>query len=90
MAARVPVAATAVGGLPEIATHGVNALLMKPRDQAGMAHALGSLITDSERASRLAEAAYEHVRSGYAPEARVRKLIGIYRGLLAESGSVKG
>ena len=54
-----------------------------------MADALGSLITDAERASRLAEAAYEHVRSGYAPEARVRRLIGIYRGLLAETGSVK-
>lgn len=81
MAAGVPVAATAVGGIPEIVTDRVNALLIPPRDTSAMTEALGTLIQDSALADRLAEAARRHVLAHHTPEARVRRLIGIYQAL---------
>jgi len=81
MAAGVPVAATAVGGTPEIVTNEESALLVKPGDEAGMSSAVERLIRDEALGKRLAERARELVRSRHAPEARAKKLAAIYRGL---------
>jgi glycosyltransferase involved in cell wall biosynthesis len=88
MAARVPVVATAVGGIPEIATDQVNALLVPPSDRARMAEALAALATDEGLAARLAAAAYERILSDFTPEIRVRRLREIYLSLLQGADSV--
>ena len=82
MAAGVPVAATAVGGIPEIAADRVNALLMPPGDSAAMMEALTTLMRDSALAANLAEAARREMLTHYTPEARVRRLVGIYESML--------
>jgi glycosyltransferase involved in cell wall biosynthesis/peptidoglycan/xylan/chitin deacetylase (PgdA/CDA1 family) len=82
MAAKVPAVATAVGGVPEIATHNENALLVKARDAAAMAQAMKQLLNDRELARRLTENAQERVKNHHSPEARLRSLLEIYRELM--------
>lgn len=82
MATNVPVAATAVGGVPEIVSDGESALLFAPGDASAMSEALGRLLTDAALASRLQQRSRELVVERHAPETRVAKLISIYRSLL--------
>jgi glycosyltransferase involved in cell wall biosynthesis len=78
MAAGIPVVATAVGGVPEMVSHGESALLIKPGDCQAMTNAIAALLGDGELARCLAAKAREAVLERHAPEARMRKLAGIY------------
>jgi glycosyltransferase involved in cell wall biosynthesis len=53
----LPVVATAVGGIPECVTHGVEGLLVPPDRPALLAEALGTLINDPERRAAMGRAA---------------------------------
>ncbi len=55
MAARVPVVATAVGGVPEMVTHEESALLVAPRAPQELAAALNRVLTDAPLARRLTD-----------------------------------
>ena len=90
MAAGLPVAATAVGGVPEIATDEVTALLVPARDPAAMAGALRRLLTDAPLASGLAARARDHVLAHFSPDAFVRSLIEIYRELAPRPSAGEG
>ncbi len=61
MAAGVPVAATAVGGVPEIASSGKNALLVMRGDTVGLAFAVTQLLSDQALRDRLVSSARETV-----------------------------
>jgi glycosyltransferase involved in cell wall biosynthesis len=78
MAAGVPVVATAVGGIPEMVTHGESAVLIQPGDCQAMTGALTALLTDGELARRLAAKARDLVLERHPPEARMRRLVEIY------------
>ncbi|HEX6183681.1 MAG TPA: glycosyltransferase [Pyrinomonadaceae bacterium] len=82
MAAGVPVVATNVGGVPEVADDGETALLVPAHDPLGLAAALGRVLTDAELASSLAARAVARVAADFSPEARARALVGFYRGLV--------
>lgn len=79
MAARVPVVATRVGGIPEIACDGETALLVPPRQPAAMAAAIERLLCSPEERTRLAEAAYRLVESRFTPEAYHASLRQFYK-----------
>jgi len=79
MAAGVPVVATDVGGVPEIAVHGDTALLVQPGDPGELAESMGRLIREPQLASGLAVRAKQVVRERYAPEQRTKRLAEIYR-----------
>jgi glycosyltransferase involved in cell wall biosynthesis len=79
MAAGVPVVATDVGGVPEIAVHGDTALLVQPGDPGELAESMGRLIREPQLGSRLAARARQIVRDRYAPEQRTKRLVEIYR-----------
>ncbi len=57
MACGVPPVATAVGGLPEVITHGVDGFLEKPGDTNGQAARVTALLTDPALHARVAAAA---------------------------------
>ena len=82
MAAGRPIAATAVGGVPEIATAGETALLVPAHDPAAMAGAIGRLLRDRELAAHLGENA-RAAAAGFFPERYLDALLTIYRDLLA-------
>jgi glycosyltransferase involved in cell wall biosynthesis len=81
MAANVPVVATSVGGVPEIAIHRENALLVKARNSEALAQAIAELLSDRELARNLAASALQRVKENHSPQSRLRTLLEIYREL---------
>jgi glycosyltransferase involved in cell wall biosynthesis len=59
MAAGLPVAATAAGGVPELVEHGVTGLLAAPGDAPALADALAALARDPRRRREFAERSRE-------------------------------
>lgn len=82
MAAGVPVAATRVGGVPEIASDEETALLVPAHDPDALAAASGRLLSDTTFAQALALKAREHVLAHFSPEAYARALVGVYTELV--------
>jgi glycosyltransferase involved in cell wall biosynthesis len=79
MAARIPVVATAVGGIPEIVSHGESALLVHPGEFESMAGSIQRLLQDDGLAESLSTRAFALIRERHTPEGRARKLFEIYR-----------
>jgi glycosyltransferase involved in cell wall biosynthesis len=79
MAVGLPVAATSVGGVPEIVSDEESALLVAPHDAAALGAALARLLKDEELARRLAANARSLVAAHYTPDAYARSLIELYR-----------
>src|SRR5215469_12154594 len=83
MAAGVPVVATAVGGVPEIATNGRDAILVKKHDEAGLASAAADLLKNRELCDRLVSCAHEIV-SRKTPEAYFRSITCVFSQVCAD------
>jgi glycosyltransferase involved in cell wall biosynthesis len=62
MARGLPIVVSRVGGVPEVVTDGVDAVLVEPGDPEGLASRLGDLVEDPERRRELGEAATGRVR----------------------------
>lgn len=84
MAAGVPVVATGVGGVPEIATNEQTALLVNSRDPAAMAAAIKRMLEDEGLRACLARNAKELVAKKYSPEAHFESLMKVCEEVLAE------
>ncbi len=82
MAAGVPVVATRVGGIPEIAEDGHSALLVAPGDRSAMATAIRRLLDEPDLAARLAARATVLIQNRFSPIQRTMRLGAIYRNLL--------
>ncbi len=85
MAGGVPVVATSVGGVPEIASHNVTAVLVPPSDPGALAQAIAVRLEDETLGRRLAEAARELILSNFAPAMRTRRIVEAYRRVLRAS-----
>ena len=86
MAAGLPVVATSVGGVPEIATSEVNALLVPGRDRAAFAEALRRALTQLDLARTLKSNAVSRARD-FSVESHTRSLIEIYQELIKATGA---
>ncbi len=73
----LPVVATAVGGVPDVVTDGVEGVLVPSEDTAALAKALKSLIKDPALRKKLGTAARRHVERDFSREARFARLRGI-------------
>lgn len=76
MAAGVPVVATAVGGVPEVATNGRDAILVQKRDHDGLASGAAELLQNRTLRERLVSYAREIV-SRKSPEAYFRSVAAV-------------
>ena len=83
MAFERPVVATAVGGIPSVATHGVHALLVRANAPEELAGALASILRDQELRGRLVMQAKHRVRTCYDAGARAHRIFDLYDALLA-------
>jgi glycosyltransferase involved in cell wall biosynthesis len=83
MAAGRPVAATRVGGIPEIVAEGETGLLVGPGDPEALAEAIDALLLDPARAAALGEAGRLRARSHFSTTLWVQRLLGLYAGVTA-------
>lgn len=85
MACGAPIAATAVGGVPELIEDGVHGLLVPPGDPAALAGAIGRLLEDRALAQRLGEAARERQHAEFDLDVVVGHLEELYLELYARA-----
>lgn len=83
IAAGLPIVATAVGGLPEVLTNEVNALLVPRQDVAQLANALERLLNDGALRQRLAENGKE-ILTQHDPQLYFRKVMGVFEEVIGE------
>jgi glycosyltransferase involved in cell wall biosynthesis len=81
MAAGLPVVATHVGGIPEIASDEQTALLVPPRNPRALATGIDRLLSDSALADSLAARARELVVTLHTPMVRAQALLSMYEQL---------
>jgi glycosyltransferase involved in cell wall biosynthesis len=89
MAAARPIVATRVGGVPELVEDGVHALLVEPRDVAGMRAAIASLLRDPARAAELGARAAERRRAEFDVATMARRVEGLYEELFARTARAR-
>jgi glycosyltransferase involved in cell wall biosynthesis len=87
MAARVPVVATAVGGIPEVCTNGVTGLLVPPEDADALAQAITATLTDQPTTAARVAAAAADVRARFDLAAHADSVQAVYARVLGERAS---
>jgi glycosyltransferase involved in cell wall biosynthesis len=90
MARRRPVVASAVGGIPEVITSGVDGLLVPPADPAALGAAIGSLLRDPASRERLGEAGFRTVAERFSIDAQVKRIETVYDEELTRAGVLAG
>ena len=83
MAARVPIVATAVGGVPDVISE-TEALLVPAENPAALAAAVASVRRDSGAASRRAEAARRRLERDFSLAAWLDRYEKVYRAVTGE------
>jgi 2-deoxystreptamine N-acetyl-D-glucosaminyltransferase/2-deoxystreptamine glucosyltransferase len=78
MAAGLPVVATRVGGTADLVRHGVNGLLVAPRDPAELAAAIGQILADPAAAARMSAAA-RNTATAYSWPDLARRVLEVYQ-----------
>ena len=81
-ACRVPIVASAVGGIPEAVRDDLNGLLVPPGDVPALAAAMVELLQDDVRRRAMGAAGREIVETEFSPARMVEGHLGIYRELL--------
>jgi glycosyltransferase involved in cell wall biosynthesis len=88
MARRKPVIASAVGGIPEVISNGLDGLLVPPADPAALAEACIRLACSPALRSRLGEAGRATVEERFSLDAMVRQIEAIYDEELVRAGAL--
>jgi glycosyltransferase involved in cell wall biosynthesis len=81
----MPVAAGAVGGVPELVKHEASGLLYHDREPFALAGALVRLLDDTEFASSLGREARRAARARHDPEAIAHRTRSVYDTILSEA-----
>ena len=84
MAARKPLVASRVGGVPEAVVHGETGLLVPPKDPAALAEAIRWLLEHPVEAARFGEAGRRRVTERFELTGMVRQYEAVYERLVAE------
>jgi glycosyltransferase involved in cell wall biosynthesis len=88
MARRKPVVASAVGGIPEVLTNGLDGLLVPPGDPAALAEACIRLACSPELRARMGEAGRASVEARFSLDAMVRQIEEVYDEELVRAGAL--
>ena len=85
MAAKKPVVASNVGGLPEVIEDGVSGYLIHPDDIDRYVEVLNNLIGDPRKREQIGKAAYDYLlKNNYTWKAQTEKVMTIFHQLLEE------
>lgn len=79
MAIGVPVVATSIGGVDEVARNNETAVTVDPGDAAALAKAIVDMVKDRYQSERLRDAALKMARREYSLNGMMADMAGIYR-----------
>ena len=82
MACALPCVATRIGGNTELIAEGINGRLVEPGDEAALAEAMASLLSDPEQAAELGRRARATVTERYPLPMIGRRYLALYDELL--------
>jgi glycosyltransferase involved in cell wall biosynthesis len=88
MMSRVPVVASAVGGIPEIVDHERTGLLVRVGDPSALANAIGRLFDDPRLRERLVGAAEAAASERFRPEKMAASYEALYEEALTKRASM--
>jgi glycosyltransferase involved in cell wall biosynthesis len=86
MAVELPVAASAVDGIPEMITHGETGLLFPSKNSDALAETVIDLLSDIEKAKRMGKEARQNIVSKFTGQMYTQKLDALYQELLEAKG----
>jgi glycosyltransferase involved in cell wall biosynthesis len=81
-----PIVSTAVGGIPDTLTGGLDGVLVEPGSKDALAAAITALVDDPERRRRLGENARKTAIARFSPRKILAELEAIYTEALARKG----
>jgi len=87
MALEVPVVSTSVGGMPEVLTDGVDAVLVPPGDADSLGAAILRLTEDEEAAGAMAARGRRTVSEGFSTQRQAQQFGVFYRSVLDGPGA---
>lgn len=87
MMARVPVVATAVGGVPEMIRHGIEGLLCQQHDANTLADAIFSVLSNPTLAKELSDSAYRRVMTCFTFDARMHRMEELHDRVILADGN---
>ncbi|AEM57715.1 hexosyltransferase [Haloarcula hispanica N601] len=79
MAMQTPPISTNVSGIPELIDHQQNGLVVEPKNTDGLAEAISSILSDSEKQHRFGEAGREKVAQKFNVEHEADKLKSVFK-----------
>jgi len=86
MASRLPVVATAVGGIPEIVINNQTGILVPARNPQALAEAILKIYHDREFGRRLAQKGYDIVHQKFSAESMADRIIDVYEKIARRKG----
>jgi len=82
MAAKTPVVASDIGGIPSVIRNGENGILVKPNDPEELANAINNILSDDRKAKALALEGRKTVEESFSWEAITNQIEEIYERML--------
>ncbi len=86
MACRLPIVASAVGGVPEMVADGVNGKLVQPARPEELTRACVELLSNPALREQMSQRGWEIVNDKFNVEGQVERLKNLYRGLIKQYG----
>ena len=87
MAARLPVIATPVGGIPDLVRDGYNGFLVPPGDISALVLKLETLVRDQVLRETMGRRGQEIVNKEFGVEHYVKRLLALYELRMEEAGN---
>jgi glycosyltransferase involved in cell wall biosynthesis len=86
MSCRKPIVSTDVNGIPDVLEHGINGLLVKPRQPQALYEQVRRVLEDKALRKQLAYAGWRKVNEKYSLQAYTREVLRVYDDVLAPTG----
>lgn len=78
---KIPVIATSVGDIPEVVKNNETGILVSPNDPQSLLDAINLSLEDKEKASKMAEHAYDFIIENFTWEKLISKYVDFYKNL---------